>query len=217
MRPAWVCGRRGRGRRLAVGELHFTNRNVLSKAASARVIVPEAVPGSFPVFYLLRGLPDDSMAWTRRTRIDSHVEGRPPIAVMPDGERGFYAGSRSTPRAAFETDLGRDVIGLVDTAFPTIPERSGCVVGNPSVGGYGALRLALGHPDLTLAVVSHSGAVEFASPSWVGEERRHWAVEYAPVFGEAPGAVPTTWSPSPSASTGRRCQRCGSTAWWRPS
>ena len=130
------------------------------------------------------------MAWTRRTRIDSHVEGRPLIVVMPDGERGFYADSRSNPRAAFETYLVRDVIGFVDTAFPTIPERSGCVVGGPSMGGYGALRLALRHPDLSRAAVSHAGAVEFASHSWVGEERRHWAVEYAPVFGEAPRGGP---------------------------
>src|SRR3712207_7496477 len=49
--------------------------------------------------------------------------------------------------------------------FRTIPGREGRVIGGFSMGGYGALKLALKHPELFRAAASHSGALEVASRS----------------------------------------------------
>jgi S-formylglutathione hydrolase FrmB len=52
----------------------------------------------------------------------------------------------------------KDVIGFVDSFYNTIPTREGRVIGGLSMGGYGALKLALKFPDMFCSTVSHSGA-----------------------------------------------------------
>ena len=174
---------------MAILEIRTTNRNALGKATGARAIVPEGLPGPFPVLYLLHGLSDDHTAWTRFTRLESYVDGLPLIVVMPDGGRGFYTDSRSNPRGAVETFITRDLVGFVDAAFRTIPDRSGRVVAGLSMGGYGAVKLALKHPGLFSAAVSHSGALAFGHRSWA-EFEPAWGAEFAPIFGDDPRGGP---------------------------
>lgn len=174
---------------MAIGEIHLRQGNVLNKMTAATVIVPERMEGPFPVLYLLHGLSDDHTAWARRSRVESYVEDLPLIVVMPNGERSFYTDSRSNPKAAFETFMTRDLIGWVDATYRTIPERAGRVIAGLSMGGYGALKLALKHPDLYRAAVSHSGAVEFASAPFADRDEQ-WRLEYEPVFGENPQGGP---------------------------
>jgi S-formylglutathione hydrolase FrmB len=109
--------------------------------------------------------------WVRRTSIERYVEGLPLIVVMPDGGRSFYTDAIATPKAAYETVLVRDLIGFMDRTFQTLPERSGRVIGGLFMGGYGALKLALKHPDLFCAAVSHSGATALRNPR--PNERNH--------------------------------------------
>lgn len=125
---------------------------------SFSAIVPEGGPGPFPVLYLLHGLSDDFTAWVRRTNIERHVEKLPLIVVMPDGGRGWYTDSANSPTAAVETFIVRDLIGFVDAAFNTVAERGGRAICGQSMGGFGALKLALKHPDLFCAAASMSGA-----------------------------------------------------------
>ena len=169
---------------MAVCEIHFSSGNILNKMTSAMVILPEGKPGPFPAFYLLHGLSDDHTVWVRRTSIERYVEHLPLIVVMPNGERGFYTDSKSNPKAAFETNLLRDLIGFVDNTFQTIPKRAGRVIGGLSMGGYGAVKIALKHPDLFCAAVSHSGALAFASRPFSKDDE--WGREWIPVFGKNP-------------------------------
>ncbi len=169
---------------MAVCEIHFSSGNILNKMTSAMVILPEGKPGPFPVFYLLHGLSDDHTVWVRRTSLERYVEHLPLIVVMPNGERGFYTDSKSNQKAAFETNLVRDLIGFVDNTFQTIPKRAGRVIGGLSMGGYGAVKIALKHPDLFCAAVSHSGALAFASRPFSKDDE--WGREWIPVFGENP-------------------------------
>jgi len=169
---------------MALCEIHFRNSESLNKMTSAMVILPEGKPGPFPVFYLLHGLSDDHTVWVRRTCLERYVDNLPLIVVMPNGERGFYTDSKSNPKAAFETNLVKDVIGFVDNTFQTIPERSGRVIGGLSMGGYGAIKMALKHPALFCAAVSHSGALAFASRPF--SKYDDWGREWIPAFGENP-------------------------------
>jgi len=172
---------------MAVCEFHLDQNNVLEKMLSFTAIVPEGKTGPFPVFYLLHGLSDDHTAWTRRSSIERYVAGLPLIVVMPNGERGFYTDAKDRPKAAFETNLVRDIIGFVDRTFQTIPTREGRVVAGLSMGGYGAVKLALKYPDLFCAGVSHSGAVGFARRDFGADD---WGREWTPVFGPSPGGGP---------------------------
>jgi putative tributyrin esterase len=161
---------------VAVCEIHTGAGNALGKMASFVAILPEKQAGPFPVLYLLHGLSDDHTAWTRRTSIERYVSGLPLIVVMPDGGRNWYADSKSNPNAAYETFITGDLVGFVDGTFQTIPERRGRVIAGLSMGGYGAMKLALQHPDMFCAAVSFSGALDMQSrmdsqPAWLAEHR----------------------------------------------
>ena len=173
---------------MAVCEMHLGASHALGKMTSFTALVPEGQPGPFPVLYLLHGLGDDHTGWTRRTSLERYVEGLPLIVVMPNGERGFYTNSVSDPMAAFETNLIGDLLGFVDRTWRTIPTREGRAVAGLSMGGYGALKLALKHPGLFCAAVSHSGAVAFASRPLLTQS--DWHRDWVPVFGPDPSGGP---------------------------
>lgn len=169
---------------MALCEMHLGASNALGKMTSFMAIVPEGRSGPFPVLYLLHGLSDDHTAWARRTSLERYVQNLPLMVVMPNGERSFYTNSVSNAQAAFETFLTRDLIGFVDSAFHTVAAREGRAVAGLSMGGYGAMKLCLKHPDLFCAGVSHSGAVAFGSqainPDWSSRD------EWVGIFGENP-------------------------------
>ena len=173
---------------MAICEIHLGSNNAVGKMTSFMAILPEGQgKGPFPVFYLLHGLSDNHTAWTRRTSVERYVDGLPLIVVMPNSERGWYTDARDLLNQNFETLIMRDIIGFVDNNFQTIASREGRVVAGLSMGGYGAMKLALKHPELFCAAASHSGAVEFASRSLqeaVGE--MEWLREFVPIFGDNP-------------------------------
>ena len=169
---------------MAVSEIHFTQANSIQKMTAATVIYPERLPGPFPVLYLLHGLSDDHTAWTRRTSLERYCEGLPLIVVMPNGGRGFYTDAVAKPNASFETLIVKDLVGWVDATMRTIPRREGRVVEGLSMGGYGAAKLALKHPDMFCAAVSHSGALNWASHRL--DPKNDWHREWIPVMGRNP-------------------------------
>jgi putative tributyrin esterase len=170
---------------MACATLHFHSPALL-KACSMNVIFPERSVGTppFPVFYLLHGLSDDHTSWSRRTSIERHVADLPLIVVMPDGGRGFYCDAVEGP--AYERHLLEDVIGFVDRTCQTIPERQGRVIGGLSMGGYGAIKLALKYPQLFCSAVAHSAALDVQRRI----ERPEVAEEMRRIFGPAPGGGP---------------------------
>ena len=129
----------------------------LQKACSMQIILPDNTKEPYSVMYLLHGLSDDYTIWSRRTRIEWYVRDLPLAVVMPDGGRGFYCDAVNGP--AHESHIIKDVIGFVDTHFNTRAERLGRAINGLSMGGYGALKLALKFPDMFCSTVSHSGGV----------------------------------------------------------
>lgn len=136
----------------------------LGLQTSMNVIFPESGEGPFPVFYLLHGLSDDQTIWHRRTGIERYVSGLPLIVVMPTTHRGFYTNAAMPPGLKFEDHIIKDVVGTIDRMFPTIRSRKGRAIGGLSMGGYGAMKLGLKHPDMFASINSHSGALLGAYP-----------------------------------------------------
>ena len=109
--------------------------------------------------YLLHGRGDDLDAWTRiAPTLDVLIARRvvpPVVVVMPDAPwsdgGSWYVDSEFTGEPAgrpVETALTRDLVQHVDATYPTIADRGHRVVGGYSMGGAGALRHLLAHPDL---------------------------------------------------------------------
>lgn len=171
---------------MAFATLCYHSRS-LQKASSLNIVFPDdpEVPRPWSVFYLLHGLSDDHTIWTRRTSIERYVAGLPLVVVMPDGGRGWYSNAKEG--FAYEDDLIKDVVGLVDRTFPVKAERLGRAIGGLSMGGYGAVKLGLKHHETFASVNSHSGAVGiFHDP----ERVRQLGPEFRRIFGESPTGGP---------------------------
>ncbi len=143
---------------MAVCEMKFKGASI-GLWTAMNVILPDAGKGPFPVFYLLHGLTDDHSIWCRWSSIERYVAGVPMIVVMPTTARQWYTNAVSRPGLAYEDHIIKDVVGFVDRVFPTIAARRGRVIGGLSMGGYGAIKLALKYPQMFCAATSHSGAV----------------------------------------------------------
>lgn len=143
---------------MAFATINYHSRS-LQKASSFNIVFPDdsGIPKPWSVFYLLHGLSDDHTIWMRRTSIERYVEGLPLVVVMPDGGRGWY--TNALEGFAYEDDLLKDVVGLIEGTFPVKAERAGRAIGGLSMGGYGAVKLGLKHPEMFVSVNSHSGAV----------------------------------------------------------
>lgn len=98
-------------------------------------------------------------------RMDSLIAaGAPPvILVMPDCFTALggsqYVNSSATGR--YEDYVVQEIIAAVDERYRTVASPSGRGVMGKSSGGYGALILAMRHPEVFSAVACHSGDMYF--------------------------------------------------------
>jgi S-formylglutathione hydrolase FrmB len=165
---------------MAFSTVHFFSE-LLGKQVAMNVILPDRGRGPFPVYYLLHGLSDDYTIWHRRTRIEYYVRDLPLIVVMPDGYRGFYTDNEQGP--AYAKFFTEELTAFVERVFPARRHRAGRFVGGLSMGGYGAMRLALGYPHLYKSANSHSGALLAGSDP---RPQRHEQIEFRRIFGARP-------------------------------
>lgn len=163
---------------MAFCEMHFWSASI-QKQTSAYVVLPDGGQGPFAVFYLLHGLSDNHTIWVRRTSIERYVQNLPLMVVMPDGGRGWYTDAAQGP--AGEAAIIKDLIPFIDRAFHTKAERAGRCIGGLSMGGYGAVKLGLKHPDMFVSANSHSGAVAIGHKLVAAQNQ-----EFLRIFGEKP-------------------------------
>jgi S-formylglutathione hydrolase FrmB len=148
----------------------------------------------YPVAYYLHGLWGSETDWRTQGGIDVVLDslaraGRPEmIVVLPDGDDGWYttwnalgnaaecqrdttrrepAASYCVPWPHYDDYLARDLVARVDSAYRTLADRRHRGIGGLSMGGYGAVTLALRYPDVYSAAVSHSGVL---APLYAGPD-----------------------------------------------
>ncbi len=114
--------------------------------------------GDLPVLYLLHGLSDNHANWVYNTGIVRYAQAAGMAVVMPEVQRSFYCdmayGLRYYEYVAEELPAAcRRLFHITDR-----PEAS--YVAGLSMGGYGALKLALRAPGRFAAAGSFSGAVD---------------------------------------------------------
>lgn len=146
----------------------------------------------YPVLFYLHGLGGAEGNWTDIARLhlvmDSMIAAGQPEAIvaMPDGDDGWWttanmfadvpacradttrkesADSFCVPWLHYDDYVARDLVQHVDTAYRTLKTRASRGIAGLSMGGYGAITLALGYPDVFAAAASHSGVL---SPMYLG-------------------------------------------------
>jgi S-formylglutathione hydrolase FrmB len=170
---------------MALAEIRFFG-NSISLATAMNVLIPDNIPGPLPVFYLLHGLSDDHSIWLRHTSLERYAARIPMLIVMPTTARAWYTNSSADPKRAYEDHIIKDVIPFIDRTFPTNKKREARAIGGLSMGGYGAIKLALKHPHLFASANSHSGALAPFRPTAAERSDNLGSPEFTNIFGPSP-------------------------------
>jgi putative tributyrin esterase len=185
----------------------------------------------YPVAYYLHGRGGGEWDWVRSGRINLVLDslaaaGRPEmIVVMPDGDDGWYttwnwlgdyaacrrapprddAASYCVPWLHYDDYVARDLVAHVDSTLRTRAGRAHRGVAGLSMGGYGAVSLALAYPDVFGAAASHSGVL---SPMRVGWDSAAGAPRYASDVAQLRGGA-RVWFPELPHAFGK-----DTAGWW---
>lgn len=160
----------------------------------------------YPVLFYLHGVGGNEENWVRLARLDRVMDsliaaGHPEaIVAMPDGDDSWYTTWHTLPDAAacradtareepaatycvpwphYDDYIARDLVGHMDSAYRTRANVRARGIAGLSMGGYGAITLALRYPDVFTAAASHSGVL---APAWLGPR---------------PFAEPAVWARTP--------------------
>jgi enterochelin esterase-like enzyme len=142
----------------------------------------------YPVVYLLHGYTDDESAWIQFGEVnlaaDRAIAARdipPLIIVMPDAGVSFYINDYQN-KVRYEDMFVQEFIPHIDGAYRTRSEKEFRGLSGLSMGGWGALLLAMRHPDLFSACAAFSAAV-WADDDFVSMDDKAYGRMMAPLFG----------------------------------
>lgn len=156
----------------------------------------------YPVAYYLHGAWGAERDWVRLGHLDQTLDSliargmAPMIVVMPDGDDGWYTtwntlnpvsacraetvrpeptATYCVPWPKYDEYIARDLVAHVDSAYRTLASPRHRGIAGLSMGGYGAITLALRYPEVFSAAASHSGVLSprYAGPSPYRSPTRH--------------------------------------------
>jgi S-formylglutathione hydrolase FrmB len=129
----------------------------------------------YPVIYFLHGLNNDETSWTvdRYGNIQNTLEtmivtGKLPelIMVHPRGDSSFYSNYIDGSKR-YEDLIAQEFIDYMETNYRAAKGRENRAIAGTSMGGYGALKIAMKYPDRFSAVVGQS-PILFPGPNPLG-------------------------------------------------
>ena len=157
----------------------------------------------YPTFYLLHGSPGGPNDWFQAahaaTTADALIAAgkmRETIVIGVDGNGPIYRFSEWANsfdgRQRMEDALTQDLVPFIDHHYRTLAQAANRAIGGLSMGGYGAVNIALHHPEMFRGVMSLGGYFQAEGP----------------VFGSGVGSVAYRQLNSPSlllqTSTGKK-------------
>jgi len=115
----------------------------------------------YPVVYFLPGFEDTTMGVSLPKSVDALIQAgtiqEMIIVVVPGDNRlggSFYVNSPATGN--WEDFVVQEVVGYIDNHYRTIAQSESRGISGHSMGGFGSLNIAMGHPDVFGAVYSLS-------------------------------------------------------------
>ena len=178
----------------------------------------------YPVVYALHGYSIGAEQWTKEIHVPQTIEGafsqgaKEMIVVLPDSKT-IYNGSMyssSVTTGDFENYVARDVVAYMDAHYRTIPNRTSRGLVGHSMGGYGASRIGMKHPDVFGALYIMSPccmspmagggpgpADQMKERAIAGEKKVAAAKSPADLAAQSPGfasaqyATAAAWAPDP--------------------
>lgn len=140
--------------------------SAMNKEVPNVVILPDTYASEqnkFPVIYLLHGAFGDFSNWvTQVPEIANMADQYNLIVVCPDGGyTSWYFDSPIDKNMQYETYVAEELTGFIDRSYRTFKRKQGRAISGLSMGGHGALYLAIRHPNTFGAAGSMSGGVDF--------------------------------------------------------
>ncbi len=135
----------------------------MQKEVPALVISPDTAPKSdrSPVVYLLHGYSGNYLDWSKHVDLGKFSDRYQTYIVCPDGDfNSWYLDSPIQKDSQYETHIVDELIPTIDSMYYTNADKESRAITGLSMGGHGALYLAIRHNSLFCAAGSMSGAVD---------------------------------------------------------
>lgn len=114
-----------------------------------------------PTVYLLHGYGGNARTWVGlKPELTQIADEKGIIFVCPDGKNSWYWDSPRNPAYRYETFVASELVKYTDDHYATIPAKKARAITGLSMGGHGALWLAIRHNDTFGAAGSTSGGVD---------------------------------------------------------
>lgn len=153
----------------------------LGRDMQYRVVTPASIQAGskLPVVYLLHGGGGGFRDWTNYSDVARFAE-RGLILVMPEADESYYTNSTEHPGDRYEDYIVNDLIKDVEARFPAAPGRANRAIVGVSMGGFGAVKLALQHPEMFAFAGGLSSAIDVPSRPFsikrIGQYRHHLSI-----------------------------------------
>lgn len=139
--------------------------DVMNRDIPVVVITPErkgaAKDVRYPVVYLLHGAYGNERSWLEiKPQLPDIADEKGMIFVSMAALNSWYFDSPVLKDFQYETFYTRTLVPWVDAHYNTVPSREGRAITGLSMGGHGALFLAMRHKDMFGACGSMSGGVD---------------------------------------------------------
>ena len=138
----------------------------LGVETTVNVIIPQKLNMNgekHKCLYLLHGLSDDHSIWMRRTSIERYASQYGICIVMPFGSKSFYTDMKYGEK--YYTYISEELTKLIQSFFNVSDKRENNYIAGLSMGGYGALKIALRNRNRFSAVAGLSSVTDIVSYS----------------------------------------------------
>lgn len=133
----------------------------MNKDIQVVIVSPDRQKGDAPVVYLLHGYSGNAKSWINmKPDLPEIADRTGMVFVCPDGRNSWYWDSPVNPAFRYETFVSKELVAYVDANYPVRKDRSGRAITGLSMGGHGALWIAIRHKDTFGSAGSTSGGVD---------------------------------------------------------
>lgn len=158
--------------------------SALNREMPYRVFLPAKIAAgeALPSVYLLHGGGGSFRDWSNYSDVAGFA-AQGLILVMPEGGSSYYVNSAEHPHDRYEDYIAKDLISDVESRFPVARDRGNRAIVGVSMGGFGAVKLALSHPDLFAFAGAMSPALDVPSRPYSFKRRDQWQ-RHKEIFGD---------------------------------
>ncbi len=126
-----------------------------------RVALPASIAPhrKLPVVYLLHGGGGSIRDWSNYSDVTRFAQSGL-VLVMPQGDYSYYVNAAARPADRYEDYIVQDLLPEIEANFPVAGGRANRAIAGVSMGAFGAIKLALSHPDLFAFAGALSPAID---------------------------------------------------------